>query len=106
MEPREWSMLTVAITISVNLISVGLGIVFVTNLCLLIHSFIKLIRFLTEKAHIGRLLLILVVLLCLLLFNDFLAIIIVIWGAPAFDLTKPSWIEDNNLTYINSNGLC
>ena len=106
-KPREWSMLTVVITITVNLTSVGLGFVFVTNLCLLIHSFIKLIRFLTENAHVSRLLQILVVLLCLLLLNDFLAIVIVIWGAPAKDMTNISWDFDyDNDTYMNSNDNC
>ena len=104
-------MFTVVITIIVNLTSVGLGIVFVTNLCLLIQSFKKLFRFLTEQALVSRLFQILVALLCLLLFNDFLAIPVLTWGAPAFDMTTETYFLDTNeagiyIDSINSNDLC
>ena len=94
-------MLTVVMTIILNLTSIGLGIVFVTNLCLLIHSFKKLFRFLTEKAHVSRLLQVLVVLLCLLLFNDFLAIPVITWGVLAFDMTIGTYFVDIDEATVN-----
>ena len=92
---------TVAATILVDLIIIALALISLFNLFIHINSFVKIIRFLSEKKYIRMALYSTMALLSLLLSNEFVTILMIFWGVPAYLMTQIS--KDHNKKFVNRN---
>ena len=95
---------TVAATILVDFIIIALALISLFNLFIHINSFVKIIRFLSDKKYTRMALYSTMAVLSLLLSNEFVAVLMIFWGFPAFLMTQIS--RDHNNKIVNMNYVC